>query len=518
MQAMGDTAVAVGLTLTSVRKPKMPDRSPVTRFDSRSLFDLAPQMRQKSVPTKHCRHKRLRWCLAIEQLAAIRNRRLELDGLVTYNNVINSCQMSSRWNVALETLGSMQLIRCTPDLITCNSVIASNKRTWKYAVQLMHGVHQRKLHPDVRTYGALMGSLSMNGQWHLAMSILNKMCSHGPQPNIIIFNAAINSCVKDGHGDLAVELLRRMPRLGVLPDVVSYTSTIGALATAGNWEMAVSLLLEMGSMGVLPNEMTFLAAIRACSEGQQWEWALNLFEQMKNKGLAPNLYIYSAVIKACAKAEQWEWVIALWQDLQAQRVKPDILLYKTVISACRQGGLWQWVTHLVCRMQQEGLEPKRDLCRYGLEACSHDGSWELAIHLMGNIAQPDLVDHSHCMQAMEVAGHESKASELYHHALEQHGLNPWRSPKVLDLHELTTVMAKIAVRNALSQMSHQPSTLNFVTGIGKHSKGGIAILKPEIISMLRDEFGLEVEDTSIGNLCIRGREIAKLSKSPSLRK
>jgi len=75
---------------------------------------------------------------------------------------------------------------------------------------------------------------------------------------------------------------------------------------------------------------------------------------------------------------------------------------------------------------------------------------------------------------------------------------------MLDLHDLSAPVARTAVRLALDDMVRRPDERRFhdtekggdfflITGRGKRSEGGEAILKPAIMAMLHDEFAGLVE-------------------------
>merc|ERR1712107_963668 len=94
---------------------------------------------------------------------------------------------------------------------------------------------------------------------------------------------------------------------------------------------------------------------------------------------------------------------------------------------------------------------------------------------------------------------------------------------VLDLHSMPSEVAKLAVRAAiLDSLQGSPGApgasgasdgpqLVFITGRGKHSIDGEALLRPAVLRVLREEFGLEgrVDLANPGRVSTTGRRLRR---------
>lgn len=99
---------------------------------------------------------------------------------------------------------------------------------------------------------------------------------------------------------------------------------------------------------------------------------------------------------------------------------------------------------------------------------------------------------------------------------------------IVDLHGLPMEVARIAVQVALEDLllkpvvpprgggKHSGGDLIIVTGRGKNSPGGIPVVRPAIISLLRDEFRIAVMASKweVGRLRIPAAELWRLRGVP----
>ena len=92
------------------------------------------------------------------------------------------------------------------------------------------------------------------------------------------------------------------------------------------------------------------------------------------------------------------------------------------------------------------------------------------------------------IEACEQIGRREEAMQLYEMALER-ALLPDEIKGELDLHELSSAVARVAVANVLARVRRGEAEfpqngLGIITGRGKHSEGNMPIIKPEIEAML----------------------------------
>ena len=99
---------------------------------------------------------------------------------------------------------------------------------------------------------------------------------------------------------------------------------------------------------------------------------------------------------------------------------------------------------------------------------------------------------------------------------------------LIDLHGLPVEVAKIAVQVAIEDLITGPGPggggpqgelgdLIIVTGVGKHSVGGVALVRPAVIEFLRDQLRLTVLETrrdGPGRLRVPAEELRHLRGVP----
>jgi pentatricopeptide repeat protein len=189
---------------------------------------------------------------------------------------------------------------------------------------------------------------------------------------------------------------------------------------------------------------------------------------------------YTSAISACEKCSEWQRALSLLQDLHLRSLSPNRITYIAVAAACDKASAWQPALTLLADMTQHGLAPGADMY------------FVVLLALVG------------CNRL-------SQALLLYREAVERGAVRPQHrtEPGVLDLHTMPTEVAKLAVRAAVLDALRGKSSpcvgesqdfpvgeitaprLVFVTGRGKHSDDGEALLRPAVLRVLREEFGLE---------------------------
>ena len=306
----------------------------------------------------------------------------------------------------------------------------------------------------------------------------------GPLTNTKMCNIVISAWARAKCADEALATFRQIESLGFEPDQISYASAIKACEKVGQWERALLLLKDMVDRKIEPDVITFTSAIAACASGGEWKRAVALLETMRACGVEPNAISYNAAISACEKGGKWSRAISLLDEMRARAIEPDVISLNAAISACEKGGQWERALALLDDMPARGLEP-------------------------------DVISFNAAISACEQCDEMAKAKLLYAEALALNFLPRMKNGEI-DLHELSAPVARVAVAWSLDCLARREtplpdSGLKIITGKGKHSEGNVAVLKPEMETMLASaEFaGLgAIEDArNAGRLEVRGENL-----------
>ena len=189
-------------------------------------------------------------------------------------------------------------------------------------------------------------------------------------------------------------------------------------------------------------------------------------------------------ISAWGRARQPQRSLALLDEMRTRGVEPDVISFNAAISACGKGEQWERALSLLEEMQSRGLEP-------------------------------DVTSFNAAISACEQCDEMTKAKLLYAEAVTLNFLPRMNNGKI-DLHELSAPVARVAGAWSLDCLARREtplpdSGLKIITGKGKHSEDNVAVLKPEMETMLASaEFaGLgAIEDArNAGRLEVRGENL-----------
>ncbi|CAK0874825.1 unnamed protein product [Prorocentrum cordatum] len=338
------------------------------------------------------------------------------------------------------------------------------------------------------------------------------------------------------------------------PNAVAYSVAIDALSQGGQWMAAVALFARMRASGLAPDLVAYSAVISACHGGNQWKFACALLEAMRKDAVLPNVVSYSAAISTCKSAHEWAWALALLQEMQLHGVRPNDVALATAAHACQNAGQHALAEQLFRKMSgpllseapaaaareppaaapaaprtppaapgppsaasvsrppgppgppPEGAAPAPPGPPPAAAAAPRPPGLPPAAAAPGPSAaraqevaptppSPAALPAPAGPPVAEAAaiGDSSTASgPLSYRRLEN-------GNALMDLHGLPVEVAKIAVQVALEDLllssfsGEEIGDLIIITGVGKHSPGGVAMVRPAVIEFLRD------------SLCISGR-------------
>lgn len=304
------------------------------------------------------------------------------------------------------------------------------------------------------------------------------------------------SCGRCGRPDVAVTILNEMPyKYGVKPDGRSYRSVIIACNQAEH-ERQRNNRIDRYSLKYVIDENDDVNdddTDDEIFEFQWWECALSLLRRMQEERLRPDVQTYSSVISCCQAAGQWQRAIGVLQYLMKE-IEEDkkssqsdsslnLFCFNAAIAACEKGGAWIEALSLF-----EKLKANNDV-------------------------RPNFVTINSLLIALDGASQKELADHIYKEALRDGIISPWKfrsasnkknnnrsdlKIRVLDLHQFSVPMAKVAVANVMeSLLKANPvhdlkKDLIIIVGKGKGSDSIQGpVLLPVVVNLLKLEYGVE---------------------------
>ncbi|CAK0888455.1 unnamed protein product, partial [Prorocentrum cordatum] len=434
------------------------------------------------------------------------------------NAALSACQRGRRPAEALALLRE-QLLAGEEGCRSFNAAIASCSQgsAWRQALRLFREMRRREVAPDLVTFNSTIhaaGRAAERGEAG-ASELVAALRGSGLQPDRVTFNVAIGACEREDRWTDALALLTEMEQLELRPNVVTCNSAVGACGAGSRWDLALSLAGSLPLRGLRPTGATFAAAAVACERGRQWQRAVDVLAEMPWQRLKANVENYNSVISACGSASAWEYGTAVLADMQARWVVPDPVTYLAAISACATAGCWEQGLALLdaCRARC-GATPL-EAFNAALSALEKGGQWQRALALfrgMGRPARgrpaapaPDRVSYLAVLLALCEAGPAAAAAlhAVYDEAaggggaLELHGDRQADGALLLDLHGLPGAVAALAATRELERelsrraWSGGERVAAFITGRGRRSEGGEAVLRGRVLAALRGRPGAE---------------------------
>ncbi|GFH54321.1 hypothetical protein CTEN210_10797 [Chaetoceros tenuissimus] len=177
---------------------------------------------------------------------------------------------------------------------------------------------------------------------------------------------------------------------------------------------------------------------------------------------------------------------------------------------------------------RDNTNPPNKFClNAAISACEKGGAWLEALELyekMKTTIKPDFITMNSLLIALANADQKELAENIYKEALRDRILWPWKTDRrtgdrIMDLHQFSVEMSKIAVRNVIeSFLSPKPvhdvtKDLILVVGKGYGSEDGIRMLAPNVMNLLEEEYCLkaEIDPKNEGRIIVRSDELQKFS-------
>lgn len=161
------------------------------------------------------------------------------------------------------------------------------------ATHLFDRMPQWGCSPDLVTCTTLIRGLCSVKSTTMALKFLREMAS---KPNVVTYNTIIDAFCKEDAMDKASELFEEMPGSGVQPDVFTYNSLLHGYSAQGCLRESIRVFKEMVDKGPSPDAITFNTLIHTlCKQGATNE-AHKLFNLMVERGEKPNVIDYTTLL------------------------------------------------------------------------------------------------------------------------------------------------------------------------------------------------------------------------------
>ncbi|CAE7619912.1 MRL1 [Symbiodinium sp. CCMP2592] len=286
------------------------------------------------------------------------------------------------------------LVQFTKDISQDGSV-----RNWEDVLALLSMLPSLRLRPDEVFFGAALGRLGKERQWHFALTTLESMTvCESLQPNLITCSATVAACAKALKWFRACAILAHMRKdRSIEANTIAFDSAITACGgRSGSWAQAVHVYDILRVQGLAPISMTYNSAISAFEYRQHWQRGLEflqeLFAHRPGKRIAANVVSFNAALACCRKVSQWQWGLHLWKgvrrhlEIDAPHLREDKsaddVTYGCAVSACDHGWQWQWGLQLLCEAVFSGLRVGIPTMNSAISASAKSKKWHTCLALL----------------------------------------------------------------------------------------------------------------------------------------
>ena len=418
-------------------------------------------------------------------LVFVRARQLLDEGAlpdpITFNILLKACMRAKdpkRASVALKWMRDAGGIQ--PDDVTWASII----KVRSYAGDFQGVLATRDMmtaagfEPTPSIWGCLLVACGAAQQhetalmlWREAKAALGGAAAVPPN----LFNAMLTSCNACGQGERTLDLLEEMKAVN-RPNAKSYNLAIkacegrpGQRLRLEQLSIALKLYEEMRSAGISPDLVTYGTLIELCAEGRQGALAWRLRERMIAADVKPNVVVMTSLLKALARAGRIDDCLEAFSSMVwgPARMRPNRVTFKTLVRELRQAGALGAALRAYEGMRRAHHAPInvefQELIAAAAEAALAEGDPEL----------------------------QAQVASL---------CNIGSTLDVIDLHGMSTLEARAAVLCVLSMLMTEyhetgspPSSLTIITGKGKHSRDGQAVLPGIVLRLLSEELYIPVD-------------------------
>eukprot|EP00439_Symbiodinium_sp_Y106_P087143 s78_g40.t1 len=445
--------------------------------------------------------------------------------LISFNAAINACEKASDWQAALEVF--MATPQGLPNEITYNTTISACHKGshWQGALDLFCSMELRALAPNVITHSATMASC-LRG---LILALKMLPCSH-TEGNPILVGLMLQALGAAKAWEEAVAHIERLakPGSGAI-DTLCFTAAVRTCGSCGEWAWAMYLLDKMQGQGFLPDVVTATLVLSACrilASSTSAIWAMancawNLegedavpghrAEQFKHQDCSGGLFRGEP---ACSWPGTAQGAAVVSKESPLLRDSAECSRALTHLASAQE---WEEALWITSHMLEHGLELSA-----GIQLRQVPQLAQLAVssappkprpqrppppvrqtEAVGNVEEQEETQTTPSMAVKAAEPDQQEEQRELSYRLTDSGA------ALIDLHGLPVEVAKIAVQVALEDLLLGPPTgkapakdgikelgdFIIVTGVGNNSPGGIAVVRPAVIALLREELQIRVLET-----------------------
>ncbi|TPX63505.1 hypothetical protein SpCBS45565_g06564 [Spizellomyces sp. 'palustris'] len=258
------------------------------------------------------------------EASAAENEPLYFDTIL-YNFLISSLLSKRNEHEALRIFDDMQIMGCSPDVITFTILIdwfAKEGDSARVATMLEEKT-RRGIKSDVVLYSTILGVMVKNGRLAAARNIVQEMREVGIEPNEYTYNIFMTGLLRAGLDDQAEKLWEDMKARGVARSSVGDGTLLNGLLKNGKLERAMLIWERIqGGQGLKPPDASvYRAAVDLhCIRGDL-ETAESLMRSMREAAdgrVAPTAHVYNTMIVAYLKHGREEDARRLLNEMKAE--------------------------------------------------------------------------------------------------------------------------------------------------------------------------------------------------------
>ncbi|PIA49065.1 hypothetical protein AQUCO_01300125v1 [Aquilegia coerulea] len=223
---------------------------------------------------------------------------------------------------------------------------------------------------NIYAWNSLISGYAYNGLFEEALELLNGMEQEGIEPDLITWNGLVSGYSMWGCSEKALALIHEMRASGLNPNVVSWTALISGCSQRENYRESIQFFLQMQQEGIKPNSATLSSLIRACAGLSLLESGKEIHCTTIRSGHCEDIYVATSLIDMYCKSgsltsayqvfgmiknknvASWNSMImgfaihglgkeaiCLFNDMCEAGIPPDSITFTAVLSACKHSGL-----------------------------------------------------------------------------------------------------------------------------------------------------------------------------------
>ncbi|PPD75051.1 hypothetical protein GOBAR_DD28016 [Gossypium barbadense] len=243
------------------------------------------------------------------------------------NSLLSCLVRNGKFDSGIKLFDKMKQEGLTPDLVTCNTLLAG-------CIRIKNG-HYKKyngLEMDNVMYGTLLAVCASSGLSEEAQNYFNQMRDEGLSPNLYHYSSLLKAYSYDGNYCKSDELMEELKSSG-------------------------KLLSELEALGYAEDEMPYCLLMDGLSKAGRLDEARSVFAEMHEKRVKSGGYLHSIMISAMCRSELFEEAKKLAQDFEAKYNKYDLVMLNTMLCAYCRAGDMESVMQTMKKMDELAISP-----------------------------------------------------------------------------------------------------------------------------------------------------------------